>query len=441
MWCVLLLGTALSLMVAVGIARQSLVIGSEAGGWVYRYLGPFHATAAAVALVATLIVAALLAIDSVVRGTVPRLICWLVAGFIIQALLRALTPFTLGQMFSSPGANSFYDVAARELASNVLGNFHALRESWPIHAQSNMPGKIMLVYAFRLVSERPDLMAWMVIAVSNVGMFLTYWFTNDVLNDDRTALWAAVLYLFVPAKLFFFPLMNTVTPVVILLCSCLLQRWLLTGRAMFAALLGVALYGLVFWEPLPLVMGLVFAALMARAFRRGTLPPPACVRHVLLALSTFTATYAVVWLAFGFDLASAVRDISSHASVFNREIGRPYWLWLPQNLLDFVLGVGVCQTVLVMPAIADGLINDGERWHSSIVVLTASVTAVPLLTNLMGVNRGEVIRLWVFLACFLQIPAAYVCARLDSRIAFGLVLGTTLLHDALGTAMVGFILP
>jgi hypothetical protein len=61
--------------------------------------------------------------------------------------------------------------------------------------------------------------------------------------------------------------------------------------------------------------------------------------------------------------------------------------------------------------------------------------------DLIGVNRGEVIRLWIFLGCLFQIPAAYVCARLDSRAAAVLVLGTTLLQDALGSSMVGFIVP
>jgi hypothetical protein len=64
-----------------------------------------------------------------------------------------------------------------------------------------------------------------------------------------------------------------------------------------------------------------------------------------------------------------------------------------------------------------------------------------LATDLLGINRGEVTRLWIFLACFFQIPAAYACARLNSRVALALVLGTTLLQTALGTAMIGFIVP
>ena len=54
-------------------------------------------------------------------------------------------------------------------------------------------------------------------------------FVRDLFDDRQTALLSLVLYLFVPGKLFFFPLLNTVTPVLILTCAYLLQRWLLTA--------------------------------------------------------------------------------------------------------------------------------------------------------------------------------------------------------------------
>jgi len=49
--------------------------------------------------------------------------------------------------------------------------------------------------------------------------------------------------------------------------------------------------------------------------------------------------------------------------------------------------------------------------------------------------------LWIFLACFFQIPAAYVCARLESRAALALILTLAILQCAFGTSMIGFIVP
>ena len=58
---------------------------------------------------------------------------------------------------------------------------------------------------------------------------------------------------------------------------------------------------------------------------------------------------------------------------------------------------------------------------------------------LIGINRGEVMRLWIFLACFFQIPAAYACAALEDRRALPLVLATSVVSIVVGTAVIGFV--
>ena len=74
-------------------------------------------------------------------------------------------------------------------------------------------------------------------------------------------------------------------------------------------------------------------------------------------------------------------------------------------------------------------------------LLCLALIATLLSTLLIGVNRGEVIRLWILLACFFQIPAAFVCAWLGSRLALAVVLATTYLQSAIGISTVGFIVP
>jgi hypothetical protein len=282
------------------------------------------------------------------------------------------------------------------------------------------------------------------VILSNLGGVLLYVFVRDLSGDGRFALASLVLYLFVPAKLYFFPLLNTATPFFVLLCACLLQRWLMTGRPLYAGALGVSLYVLVFYEPLPLVMGLFFAALVARALQRKDIGWRTLLIHSSLVLFAFLVAYAAMYVLFGFDLMSAFRQISVEAIQFNAAAGRPYGIWIRENVPEFLFGVGVCQVVLVAVALADGLLrrdSPESRLTRPIVVICLGLLAVLAATDLIGVNRGEVIRLWIFLACLFQIPAAYVCARLKSRVALALVLVTTLLQDALGTAMIGFILP
>jgi hypothetical protein len=147
---------------------------------------------------------------------------------------------------------------------------------------------------------------------------------------------------------------------------------------------------------------------------------------------------------FGFDLWSIVRLLAEAAARFNVDARRPYGIWVWQNLFDFLIGLGVCQAVLAAPAILEGLMSGGplrQRLTTPAVIVTVSLAVTVPVTDLLGVNRGEVVRLWIFLACAGQLPAANVCARLNSQLAIGIVLAVTLLHDALGTSMIGFVIP
>ena len=64
-----------------------------------------------------------------------------------------------------------------------------------------------------------------------------------------------------------------------------------------------------------------------------------------------------------------------------------------------------------------------------------------LALDLAGINRGEVIRLWIFLACLFQVPAAYVCVRLRHRGAFAIVVLATVVQTAISVATIGFVIP
>jgi hypothetical protein len=149
-------------------------------------------------------------------------------------------------------------------------------------------------------------------------------------------------------------------------------------------------------------------------------------------------------LGFDFNLAGALRRVAADAAQFNVAAARPYDIWVRQNPVDFLFGVGVCQASLVPAALAAGLATRNAaqgRWSDPIVIVCLMLAAMLVVVDLIGVNRGEVIRLWIFLGCLFQMPSAYVCARLDSRSAAVVVLATTLLQDALGSSMVGFIVP
>ena len=173
-------------------------------------------------------------------------------------------------MFVSDGSNGFYTPTTQYRLDTLLRDRGSIRPTLPVHARSSMPGKLALVYALEQVSSDTAVLPWLIIACSNLGGLLLYVFVRDLLADRVTALVALILYLFVPAKLYFFPVMNTVTPVVALLFTLVWLRWLQTQQAWWAAASGVLLYGLVFFEPLPLVLGLMLAILIVGQPRSAT---------------------------------------------------------------------------------------------------------------------------------------------------------------------------
>ena len=446
LWDWLGVGSLASLFACYYIATQSLILGSSEGGWAYGYVAIFNPRTLMVAGAAAVISAGLL--FGARAGATKRdwllVLAWMALGLGLQAIIRSATPFSFERIFISDGANAFYGVTGQFRAGLVLRDFDRVRALWPLHAQSNMPGKLMLVYALRNFSGEPVVLAWLAVIVSNFGAALMYSFVRELFSERRIAMYAAVLYLLVPAKIYFFPLLNAVTPVLVLACAVLVLKWLRTGRTVYAAALGVALFGLVFYEPLPLVMGLLFALFVLRALWLGQITWPRLLNQMAIGLAAWLAAYGSVRLLFGFDLVSAFRQIGEHAVRFNEESGRPYSIWVRANLGEFVFGMGVCQAVLFWAALVDGF-RRGDSWRDNltrpITVLCVGMAAVLLAIDVIGVNRGEVIRLWIFLACFFQIPTAYLCARLDSRAAVLLVIAVTALQATLGTAMIGFILP
>ncbi|MCM3879215.1 MAG: hypothetical protein ND807_03815, partial [Vicinamibacterales bacterium] len=191
LWASLVLGSAMSLYVSWQLAAQSLVFGSHEGHWVYGYVGAFKTGLIEVFFVAAVPAVALLWVSWRPRQESfewPLVLAWCILALGFQAFLRSLTPFSLRDIFANDAANSFYSVALRLEADAMLRGFEQLRLSWPLHAQSNLPGKLLLVRGLTHITSRPDVLAWLVIGLSNLGGVLLYWFTREFLNSRRAAL-------------------------------------------------------------------------------------------------------------------------------------------------------------------------------------------------------------------------------------------------------------
>jgi len=447
LWTALLAGTFLSLIMSYRIASRALVLGDPKGRWIYEYLYGFRPQS----LVVFAIVCACCGVVAMVplaevRHQQWRVVAmWLIVGCLSQALLRQLTPYSLEQMFVSDGSSGFYSATLQYGPAEILRGFDRLRPTFAsVHARGNMPGKVLLVHALEVVTARPAVLAWLVVVLSNAGGIFLYLFVRDFLADRETALISLVFYLFVPAKLVFFPILNTVTPVMLLACAWLWMRLLQSRDVKYAVALGVAIYGLVLYEPTPLVTGLLFGLLTAQALWRGDVEWHAAAVSSAIIILAFVATYAAIFAWFHFDLVTTLRNIAADAVVFNSGGNRPYRIWVSENLFDFFFGAGICQAFVFCISVVGALDPANLRGSGTAGRLAAfylGTAAALMAADLLGLNRGEVVRLWIFLACFAQVPAAHVCARLGSRGAVMLVLGATLLQDALSTAMFAFAQP
>lgn len=438
-------GTAVAAAVCFAVATEALLLGSPRGRWHYPYVQPLARTPFLVAFAVSVPVLALLRVRArSAAGEWSLVVAWIALATGAHAALRTLTPFSFESIFTSPGANAFYTVTLQQPLSAVLSSFVEARGGMPLHAQSNMPGKLVLMYGLEILTISPAVLPWIMVILSNLGALLMYRFVRRLVEDHTTALYSAVLYLFVPSKLFFFPLMNTITPVIALALACLIVEWLKTARLGWAVAVGVLLYAVVLFEPMPLVLGLLFVALTLRALHRGDLGWSQLVLHSAAALATFVVCAVVVEMVWGFDLVDAFRAVRAHALEFNAIQRRPYDIWVRANLVEFFVGLGACQAVLIAGTVALGLRGPGalaDRLTRPLLLLTLGLLATVAAIDLIGINRGEVIRLWIFLACFLQIPAAWVCAQARRPHAIALVLVTTLVLSALGTANIGFVIP
>src|SRR5262249_34692450 len=126
----LVIGALASLLISYQITRQSVILGSREGGWVYGYVEPFNVRILGVSLLATASWAGLLFSVKPGRSGWLAVFAWIVLAFGLDVLVRSQTPFTFAQIFSSEGANSFYSVTQRVRAASALRDFDRLRSSW-----------------------------------------------------------------------------------------------------------------------------------------------------------------------------------------------------------------------------------------------------------------------------------------------------------------------
>ena len=440
-----LIGAILILLVWNG----RFVFGSEPGGWTYRYFQEETSILFWVPIAAILLVGALVfgGVHFIQRHEKITLGIGFLTAIALEILINSLYPVGVYDIINSTIANSFYPVSLRYSASEFLHSFSDIVGNLPLHARTNMPGKVLFFHLLGLFTHNPRLLAYLVIAVSTLGGLVTYAICSRLFHDRIISFYAFVLYCLVPSKLIFFPILNTVTPLIILVCLYLLILYIDEKRWISLVFLGVSLYALVLFEPSPLATGLIFVAVLMNGFGQKSLQPKDLIKIVLIPAAAFFALYGILRLAFSFDLFSMFAYMLKDAASFNVGAERGYWIWVLENSKEFLFGAGVPVVLIFLVCVAQFFIKRSPHEKGWLAwpmekLMTASLLATYLVVLFLGINRGETTRLWIYMAVFFQIPAAvYLGKKVRYPWVFFMVAATMAVQAMVALQRVNFIIP
>jgi hypothetical protein len=437
----LLVGLAVTVVMTL---TRTLEFGSSSGGFVYGYLKPFRFTS----VLAFIVIAplALLTVHfasrNLQRHEVPAVAACLVMGSTAQLLLRRLTPFSMTRITRN---GEFYDTARRYGAGRFLRDYVELAPGLDTHPRANMPGKVLLFDALLPLSTSPAVLSVLLALLSSLGGIGVYVLSRSLFRSKRVALYAMMLYLFLPARLYFLPLLNTVTPLLLLALVIVLVWYLDTGRRSALVLLGGLLYLTAFFEPTPLVLFALFAAVALVVGVRRELPLRDAAALVVLPIVVFLLVHACMVWATGFDLFAALAHTRDDATTFNRISGRPYFDFLVPNVREFLVNSGTLASLLAIGSLPlavrrlrTAVLERRGAVLDPFAVVALAAFATLFVVSLSGISRGEVSRLWIFLSAFMAIAAARMCAALPGPGLFYGVLTATILQVSLTIGPVGF---
>ncbi len=430
------------------VYTKNFVFGSSEGGWVYPYFGASPTIPRWILLAVFILLSLAIFIGS--RSIIKFEKITVFAGFLIaillQSLLHLVYPFSLGAIVQSDVANSFYSDAILFPAREILSKFLVLLPSLSSHSQTNMPGKILLYEFLKLLTTSPEVMGYLIIVISSLGALLIYGIGKQLFHDKLAGFYGLILYALVPCKIFFLPILNVVSPVTILLCFYLFLVFLEKKRSWILWLLGVVLYLTFLFEPTPLVMGILFLGFMVYAFVVKELAIKDSWRLAVYPILSFAGVYFIFRIFFSFDLFQVFRYLMTGLTPWFTNVHRSYQLWIGENLKEFFYVTGLPVMIIFIYMAAQFI----SQWKTFIHlshwsrenILVASLLATLVVVDLLGLNRGEITRLWIFLAVFFQIPAAsFIAKNTKGAIPFFLVALTLAAQVVITLHRVAFVRP
>ena len=344
-WLVDVVVIVVQLLFAVAIAMQLLEIGSEQGAWIYPYKWPLPVWAIPLGVAAVL---ASVALPSIIRAIEKRqgivfeailVVATVVIGSLLALMFRWLYPHAIANIISSDVANGFYTASRRVEAGPLLRDFEATVRLLPRHVQSNLPGKVLFFRALGMVSVDPKFLGIVVVLIANLSAAIVYVIARMLRADIATAWLAGLFAILTPANIFFQPILNTVSPIPILLALALFIGALTRGPQWIGLTAGAVLFFAFLFDPLTFALGTIFVALLWWRVREGHDVQQA-LTLAALTFAGFAITAIATRIVFGFDVVKEFRFVGADAVIFNQIANRPYAVWVFANMKEYAVGAG-----------------------------------------------------------------------------------------------------
>jgi len=436
-----------SILIVFLIANKSIEFGSESGGWCCAYFNDFTIQPIIIflSLAPYIIFFTYLSCKYIDKYEIFIIILWIIIGLIIQLIIRQDTPHPIDQVIE---IDNFYTTTFKYSAYELLSNHKSIVDTLPIHAKANMPGKILFFHLLRIFTSSTQIMALLIMIVSNIGGVLIYFISKFLFNVKKIALYSLILYLFIPAKIFHFPVLNTVTPVFMLLSLFLMIKYLNTLKKVYLVFLGISLYVLFIFEPLPFSAGIIFLSVVVYYLHNKKIKIRHLINLIGYSILVLIITFFIFLWIFKYNAIDNFIFIFNDAVHFNEIARRSYEIWVVQNLKNFFINVGVLQSAIffvflsyILYRIIVNIKNFGNVTPFIVtpgMLLTLSVLLTIFIVDLIGINRGEIIRQWIFITVFFPVIVAYYCVKIKTSLTFYIVLLGTILQSAVSSSMVEF---
>jgi len=440
------------------IITRNFKFGSEVGHFLYPYIKDLTIRPIWVFILVTplIIIFTHFGAKYIRHYELPVLSLGFILCFILQIFIfSCLAPFSFSQIIESDFSNSFYSPTLKYSLYDFLTNYNSISKDLLLHARTNMPGKVLLFYFLKTFTNNSQILGYLIVIISNIGSLITYYITKIIFKNRYIALYSFILYFFIPAKLFFFPILNTVTPTLILFSLLLFIKYLESRKNCYLISLGFFLYWVLLFEPTPLVLGIIFVFILAKYYYQKKVQNMHLLKIIFISSMSFLLMHLLGIILLRFNIIDAFSDMYTDAVDFNIRTDRSYPIWLFQNLKEFFVNSGIAPSILFFVVLSHMITkifqllknkNDCLKKNIEFLIrpgqlITFSFLATLLLVVILGVNRGEVTRLWIFLTVFIQIITAYFCGTISNKLTFYLVLSSVMSQTVFTINMVAFVIP